>query len=141
MRGISRRWMALFAMLWLQPTSQELAPNAWAQGDPGGNAGSPKTTRSPSQSKAVPPASAAGLRLSRQLGSLADGTNEASSAAPLLSDGLPGPVQDSSGDRRIPLPSGDLNRGGIVPASRMRLRDGELILEPPDADIRGRRAE
>jgi hypothetical protein len=39
---------------------------------------------------------------------------------------------------RIPLPAGDLNRTGIVPASRLRVEDGRLILE---ADLTGKENE
>lgn len=133
---VGRRWMALLALLWLQPTLPGLVPKAWAQGAPGDDRNSPKTTRTPSHSTAAAPASATGLRLSRELGFLADEVNDAASAAPVPSGGPLKPTPEVTGDRRIPLPSGELNRGGIVPAGRMRFRDGELVLEPPDADSR-----
>lgn len=134
---VGRRWMALLAPLWLHATWLGLVPKAWAQGTPGDDRSSPKTTKVYSHPKVAAPPSSTGLRLSRELGSVADGANEASSAAPMLSSGSSNPAPEVAGDRRIPLPSGELNRGGIVPAGRMRVRDGELVLEPPDADRQG----
>lgn len=134
---VGRRWMVLLAPLWLHATWLGLLPKARAQGAPGDDRSSPKTTRVYSHPKVAAPPSSTGLRLSRELGFLADEVNDAASAAPVPSDVPLKPAPEVTGNRRIPLPSGELNRGGIVPAGRMRVRDGELVLEPPDADRQG----
>ena len=134
---VGRRWMVLLAPLWLHATWLGLLPKAWAQGAPGDDRSSPKATRVYSHPKVAPPPSSTGLRLSRELGFLADEVNDAASAAPVPSGGLLKAAPEVTGDRRIPLPSGELNRGGVVPAGRMRFRDGELVLEPSDADSQG----
>lgn len=134
---VGRRWMVLLAPLWLHATWLGLLPKAWAQGAPGDDRSSPKTTRVYSHPKVAAPPSSTGLRLSRELGFLADEVNDAASAAPVPSGGPLKAAPEVTGDRRIPLPSGELNRGGVVPAGRMRFRDGELVLEPSDADSQG----
>lgn len=76
------------------------------------------------------------LRLSRELGTLGTGEKASSGSSPELPAALSESQAAAVASGRIPLPVGDVSRAGIVPASRMRLRDGSLILEADATDKR-----
>lgn len=80
-----------------------------------------------------------GLRLSRELGITGSAENLSSGSLPELSPELSAIQPAAVVSTRIPLPAGDLSRAGIVPASRLRLQDGSLILEANATDDQGKR--
>ncbi len=79
------------------------------------------------------------LRLSRELGIAGGGDKVISDTLPELPAGELAAQSTPPLQERIPLPAGDLNRGGITPASRARVHDGSLILEADDIGKEGDR--
>ncbi|MBI5109736.1 MAG: hypothetical protein HZA62_13430 [Rhodocyclales bacterium] len=122
----TKRWLIFSAAACLVPAAPGISAAVYAQGAAPVQAGVAfkKVAR-----RATGPISWPELRLTRELGI-------GGAAEKLTSGSLPERPAELSENRsaaaasgRIPLPGGEVNRAGIVPASRLRLRNGSLILE------------
>jgi hypothetical protein len=132
----AKRWWIFSAAGCLVPAALGISGMVHAQGVAAtvqAGASTQKATR-----RATGPILRPELRLSRELGSTQWGEKAHSDSLPELPAEASANQSSSIPSGRIPLPAGDLNRTGIVPASRLRVEDGRLILE---ADLTGKEGE
>lgn len=134
--------VALVAGMMASASAQEPAPVA---------AVTEATNSSPTRVERDRATTRGGLRLSRQLGLVAEdkaiprGGSESKSIVPAGAPSRPSEASDESSseasaietspdaERRIVLPTGELNRAGVVPASRLKVLDGTVVLEAGEA--------
>lgn len=132
----AKQWWIFSAAGCLVPAALGISGTVQAQG-----AAAPVQAGASSQKaarRATGPVLRPELRLSRELGSMRLGEKTPSDSLPELPAEASANQSSSIPSGRIPLPAGDLNRTGIVPASRLRVEDGRLILE---ADLTGKENE